>query len=301
MAIHCNTQKVEFDTDEVEELGEVSLEEALNIFGEFPFEEELRKAKESEMPSCMPTISFKNENGSELGIWAENEEGFFLHYQNIERQSDFYVSNNITLNPEGLSAEDFIELFFHERIEELLDLTPSEELRVQSDAEINADNIPAPQSIYVFEFDRSIMKGYIIYVSLFFILWAGLMLVHDIDGGGIYIVLKLFLALSWLPGALACYSYWKRNNGVVITIDTDQQTLSYKRKGEQIKFKRSAIATTEISRAHAWSHFNGLSYIRMVLKDGRHVVITSFITEPEKIAKILHLNYRYRFGMIPLP
>ena len=105
MNFTCNIRKVDFYIDEIEELGTVDLDQAILIFLEFPFEAQLQEAKELEALGCPPTVTFLSSDGEELSIWTVNDEGFSLFYDNGTQISNFYISNNIEKNPDGLLVE----------------------------------------------------------------------------------------------------------------------------------------------------------------------------------------------------
>ncbi len=126
MTFTWNIQKIDFFTDQVEEKGLITLESAIKEFQKFPWKEQLKKAEEREMTSTFPTITFVNDKKQSLGIWTTNLDYFEIFYINGTKSANITISHDLTLNPTGVSVEDFIELFFNGEIEDNIKLDKNE-------------------------------------------------------------------------------------------------------------------------------------------------------------------------------
>jgi hypothetical protein len=301
MTFTCNIQKVDFFIDQIEEKGQVNLDQAIDIFQNFPFDDQLKEASKRELMSSLPTVTFKSEDGSTLSIWAENDKGFSFHYDNGKQCSNFYLSNNFEENPQGIAAEEFIELFFKKTIEQELDLIEIEEENNEDEDEIPETHKKASKSnIVTFSFSDTVK--YKLY--LWTLPWLGLALLlfkvdaeHNFEmGWGAHLLFAFF----WLPSTIIHLSYWLRNNGAVVSINTSTKTITYEKDGQQIKFTRNDIHHCEINETRsynaAWINYR---YIWFVLKDKRQVVITNFITEPENIIDALKPHFKVDKRTIP--
>jgi len=122
-----NIQKVDFFSDQIEEMGKINLQSTIKVFQEFPFEAQMKKANQMEMTSCAPTITYKCSDNRRLGIWTQDNKGFFMYYENGgEQYAEFYLPNSYDENPEGYVVEEFIEQFFENTIEQSINLkTPN--------------------------------------------------------------------------------------------------------------------------------------------------------------------------------
>lgn len=299
MTFTCNIQKVDFFIDQVEERGLVNLDQAINVFQSFPFDDQLKEARERELTSCLPTVTFKSADGKTLSIWAEDDKGFSFYYDNGKQISNFYLSNDFEKNPQGLAAEEFIDLFFNETIEQELDLIDKEE-------ENDEEEIPAivkkasNSKIVSFSFGDTVK--YKLY--LWTLPWLALALfIFKVDaeknfelGWGMHLLFAFF----WLPSTIIHLSYWLKNSGAVVSINTKTKTITYEKDGHQIEFTRDDIHLCEINETRSYkAAWNGYRYIWFVLKDKRQVVITNFITEPENIINALKPNYKVDKRTIP--
>jgi hypothetical protein len=299
MTFTCDIQKVDFFIDQIEVKGQVNLDQAIDIFQTFPFADQFKELREREITSCFPTISFKSADKKILSIWAEDEARFSFHYENETQISNFYISNDFGKNPEGLSVEEFIELFFNETIEKELDLINKVEQNVRH--EINSANKNSSgTNIIVFSF-RDTLK-YKLY--LWTLPWLAFALIFfRIDANSNFeLGWQMHLAISflWLPSTILHVTYWLKNKDAEVSINTKSKILTYEKGGQQIEFKRDDIHHCEINETRSykapWKYYR---YVWFVLKDKRQIVITNFITEPESIVNALLPNYKVEKRSIP--
>lgn len=301
MTFICYIQKVDFFIDQVEEKGDVTLDQAIEIFQNFPFAEQLKEARERELTSCSPTVSFRSADGKVLAVWAQDDKGFSLHYNNTKQVANFYISNDFEKNPRGLVVEEFIELFFNESIEQELNLTDIEIEKV-SEVEENIESKPQPiySDIVKFSFSDTKKFKHLLWTLPFLGLALFLLKVDAQKNFSLGWGFHLFFSLLWLPSIIVHLTYLFKNNGAVVTIDTKSKTLSYEKNGQQIKFNRADIHNCEINEVRSYkAPWNSYRYIWFVLKDSRQVVITNFITEPENIINALKPNFKVDRRTVP--
>lgn len=298
MNFTCNIRKVDFFIDEIEELGTVDLDQAILIFQEFPFEAQLQEAKELEALGCPPTVTFLSSDGKELSIWTVNDEGFSLFYDNGTQISNFYISNNIEKNPDGLLVEEFIELFFNGTIEHELKLADKDEYDVEPLLEAYENNNSAPIVTFQYKGMENI-KPYIF--TLVYLVGAIIIFILDAQsnfkmGWGFHAIISLF----WLPGTYLQYTYWQKNKGATVTINKETKTLKYLSDYENIQFKRTDIKYCKVVECTSikapWS---GYSYILFKLNNGKQVVITNFITNHSNIINTLKPLVKNEKEIIP--
>jgi hypothetical protein len=292
LTITYNIQKVDFFVDQIEEKVQVDLDGAIDAFQNFPFEDQLKQAAQRELTSCLPTISFKNSDGKTLGIWAQDDKGFFLFYDTGKQTSEFFLSNDFNKNPEGLTVEEFIELFFNGTIEQSIKLN-------DKFVENNDSNDKKTElgSIVTFSFSDTNKFTPLVWTILYFILALAIFRVDMVNkfeiGWGIHLLMGFF----WIPGMILHISYWIKNNSARVTIFPKEKIIEYEKNGQVIKFSRNEINNCEVNEGRRiWS---GYSYLWIVLKDERKIIITSFIAKPELIVDMLNLNFKTRNRVIP--
>jgi len=295
MTFTYNIQKVDFFVDQIEDKGQIDLDGAIDAFQNFRFADQLKQADERELTSCLPTISFKSNDGKTLGIWAQDDKGFFLHYDNGSKVSEFFLSNDFEKNPEGLVAEEFIEQFFDGTIEQLLKL--EDKL-----TEGNESEVKPTTSNQLIEFSFANTKKIKYYLwTVPFLIMAVFLFKTDIEkhfelGWGLHIMCSFL----WLPGTIVHLSYWLKNHNVTVRVDPQAKTLEYEKDGQVIKINRNEIYNCELNETRSGrAPWNSYRYLWIVLNDRKQIVITNFITEPENIINLLKLNFKTDRRTIP--
>jgi hypothetical protein len=296
MAIHFtySIQKVDFFVDQVEDKGDIDLDGAIDAFQNFPFPEQLKQARERELTSCLPTISFKSDDGRTLAIWAEDDKGFSLQYDNGTKASVFFLSNNFYETKDSPMVEDYIIQFFSGTIEQSIELED-----INTEYKKHSLDSAAEKPLVTFSFnDTNKIKKYVWTIAYF--LLAMLLLITDIQKKEIVWGFQIVFSFFWLPGTIVHVSYWFKNKNATITVDSTAKTLKYEKNGQKVKFNRNEILVCELNEPRSgggpWGNY---CYLWFILKDNRKIVITNFITEPENIIKLLKLNYRTDKRTIP--
>lgn len=300
MTFTCNIKKVDFFIDQDEELGQVTIEHAIEIFHDFPFAEQFKELSVRELSSSLPTITFKSANKKELAIWAKNEEGFYLHYNSGNKISDFYLSNNFEKNTERLIVEDFIALFFNGTIEKSLNLKNRMQLQPEIEEKSESLNDTESLNIVTYSFKGASRNKDLFWLLPWLIVTLLLLKMESKNFSeirwGIYIMLSFF----WMPSIIIHISYWIKNYGSKVTIDTKSKKMTYQKNGQIIEFSRDDIHHCEVNETRSFKvSWYGYRYIWFVLKDKRQVVITNFITEPDNIIDALKPNFKIEKRTIP--
>ena len=279
-----NIQKNDFLTDEAEEKGEIDFHSAIDVFQNFLFETQLEIAAQTESASYYPTITFKSDSANQLSIKADSLRGFDMNYDNGSKMAEWFLSNDMNQNIEGLTVEYFIELFFKEKIENQLNLQPkniNSEITDQSPDNIISYTF-SPSLINLIDFLLGVGGG------LFATWLAAETLTKDINPT-IWIV-QVLLFILWFPRIFFGITYFLHDRRVKVTIDSETNVINYEKDGDQVTFNRNDIKECFILRPPNWGSTIWYSYIHIVLKDDKQVVITNFISKPEKIAEILKLH-----------
>ncbi|HEY4784446.1 MAG TPA: hypothetical protein VIH57_00290 [Bacteroidales bacterium] len=294
MTITYQIQKVDFFVDQIEDKGQIDLEDAISVFQNFPFEDQLRQASDRELTSCLPSITFVSSLGASLKIFAQDTNGFFLHYDNGIKEADFYLSNDYNRNPEGLNVEEFIEQFFNGNIEQSLKLVDRQE---ESD---NDQLIQSGKKHFVtYSYKQNNFKYYLWTVPFLIFSLIVLAIFHFKNLENEWGV-TLLSSVLWLPGTIVHLTYWIKNKNTIVKIDTHQKTIEYEQNGYMIKFNRNEISKCELNISRSlqapWSSYR---YLLIILKDRRKIIITNFIIDPEDVIGLLKLNYRIDRRAVP--
>jgi hypothetical protein len=278
------TQRFDSFIDEYKDNGFVSLEKAIEFFKTYPFDEELKEVKKSEIENRFSKIAFQSENNQKLSIWIENNEGYFLYYDNEKEFAQFFISRNFNENVEGLDVEYFLNLFFANNIEEKLNLKNIK------------PNLKVKKQLINFSFEDS-KKLNTLYSSIPWFIGSLIFLIYDYYQSkfGMVIYVHIMLSLFWLPSLLLYLSYWRINKNAIVKIDSFENIISYQKDGKRIIFNRNEIDKCVINEEESTSNRSNtkkFSYLHITLFNKEEIIITNFITEPHNIVNLLKLNYK---------
>lgn len=117
MSFILKFQYADKNPDELETIGEVSLDEAINHFYEFDWkgQREINEERESANLSSSLTTYFlfnKNYENEFLSIYEANTDEYTIYYQNGSKVGEDFISNDLTKNPNGNTIEDILGAFF---------------------------------------------------------------------------------------------------------------------------------------------------------------------------------------------
>jgi hypothetical protein len=277
------TQRFDSFIDEYKDNGLVSLEKAIDFFNTYPFDEELKEVKKNEIVNRFSKIAFESENNQKLSIWIENDEGYFLYYENEKEFAQFFISRNFNENVEGLEVEYFLNLFFANNIEEKLNLKNIE------------PNLKSKKQLIYFSFEDS-KKLNTLYSSIPWFIGSLIFLIYDYQSKfGMVIYAHIILSLFWLPSLLLYLSYWRINKNAIVKIDSFENIISYQKDGKRIVFNRNEIDKCVINEEESTSNRSNtkkFSYLHITLFNKEEIIFTNFITEPHNIVNLLKLNYK---------
>ncbi len=266
--------------DQIEDKRPINLEGAIDTFQSLLSKRLLLQKEEDE--SYSPTITFYRLEGISLSIWASSNEGYSLLYENRNKTSEFFISKDFNLNPEGRNVEEFIEQFFNETIEESIELE-------EHSASYNIENqLTKQKQIVTFSFHETKKIKHYLWSIPFLLLSLYLLVFHynkfiELGWG-----LQLIISIMWLPSTIVYLTYWFKNKNAKVTINKKERTIEYEKDGQLTKFNLDEIYNCEIIEDRSWTNYR---YLHIRLNDHRRVVITNFITEPENIIDLLKLKH----------
>lgn len=298
MTFTWNIQKIDFFTDQVEEKGLITLESAIKEFQKFPWKEQLKKAEEREMTSTFPTITFVNDKKQSLGIWTTNLDYFEIFYINGTKSANITISHDLTLNPTGVSVEDFIELFFNGEIEDNIKLDKNENTK-SSQKKISDKT----QFEYDINNNKNIKHLTWSFVSLLLNIFCLIIFYNKgliKEERTLTIFMQIVLFLSWAPGIYLYITYKRKNANAKLKINNKDKSIFYSDLNQNIIFSRDEIKlcllnVTKSSRS-SWQEFQ---YLRIDLKNGESIYITFLLADIEQVIKHLNLHYKEEKCFMP--
>ncbi len=281
----CYLQHVESLPDVEEEVGEVNLEQAIQAFNDYPWEEQLEKADKRAMTSTLPTISFKSDENRILGIWTKNNEHFELHYENETHYSDFSISYDLTINQEGFSVEDFIVLFFEDKVETYLTLKKKKERQERR----KANFILRLETKHQGKFFIPILVWLLVDSVAFYATEFNELLFPNI-----------MVLLLWLIPTLLYVNYWIINKDTVVEVKGKNANIKFSNGQVSLLFTRMDVASSKLVVTRSFlAPWSLMSYLRITLKGGEVVFLTSLLGEIEAMLNGLDIHYQHERSVLP--
>ena len=299
MPITCEVQRFDYFRDQSEKLGEVSLEAALLLFEKFDFAGQFEEMNERQISSVNPTITYKNSDGSSLIISAADESEFYITFTKGNEFADITLPMSTHLNPEGTMPEDYITLFFDGTLEEHLELREREE----PDAEVTErlEELQNQPDVQQFSFNPKKIIFPVLISVIGILLMIGLYRVEQVQFPETKWILLFLLAFLFVPNIILVLTYCLHNYGASVLVNRSEKTIEYRKGKEVIHFKRNDIKRCSVN-AYTGGKFRpwkGMSYLWIVLHDGRRLVITNLVADPWDIIRALDLHYESENRTIP--
>lgn len=278
---------------EVTEMGETDLENAITYFQNFPFDEIWKTAKKKADSPERPEITFQSQDGKSLTIWSNGNAGFSFSYFNGQQVGEAFLSADVRKNPKGYCIEMFIEKFFDQTIESWLILADYKE---DPDA-TDIDTPDGTKGIISFTSKENNGMPYIYWIMFLLLNLVALRMswVQSKSFSELDLFLSILLGCFWFPGAYLQVSYWLHDRSSCLTIDTKNKTMEWLTKMDSVRFNRSDVLRTEIHKGRRSQY----SFLKVILKDGRIVVITSLTVEPDVVPELLGLPFKTINRFIP--
>ena len=278
---------------EVREMGETDLENAITYFQNFPFEEVWKTAKMKADSPERPTITIKSEDGKSLTIWSDGTAGFSFSYFNGKQVGDAFLAADVTKNPKGYSIEMFIEKFFDQTIEPWLNLVDYME---EPDA-TEMDTLDRNKGIVTFTTKENKGRPYVFWIMFLLLNLVALRMswVQSKSFSEVDVFVSILLGFFWLPGVYLQVSYWLHDKSSCLIINTKDKTLERLTKMDSVKFNRNEVLRTEIHEGRRPQY----SFLKIMLNDGRNIVITSLTVDPGVVPELLGLPFKTIKRFIP--
>lgn len=279
--------------DEAEEKGEITLEKAIDFFQVFPWADQLQiynKLSENNYHSACPSLNFCNTKQEKLVIIALKQ-GFHVLYESPVYTSEIYVADDYLFNPEGITVEEIIELFFTNKIENITKLTPKED----NSSSLNHSFDISSTSKITFLRPCIIAFGFSFLTSLLFIN-------HDpsVSSSLILLIFLLPLPISLVViGFYFHYFFTDRYKKIIVKPETKQLFILNNGKTNIIHKKdiqEYSIVFTNNPRI-PWSSFR---YARIKTINNESFIVTCLLVDPMELNNLLKIAYKKDQHLFPI-
>lgn len=281
--LYADSDLEEFVTDP----NPIDAERAIELFREFPWEEQFEKVKKRtgyNMSSTIPRVRFKHENGYFLDVSAVDNKDFIVStFQGGEIVETMISSNSITSNSD-IRIEDFITRFFGGRFDPVV-----EKRKVGSDSHLDKEVVFEMKKKLIILFvpllvSAVILSGFPIYAFVF-------------DGFNFHHFQTTFLffcgaaLIAFLPGLYLGLRYWFNDRNQVLVYNQGARTITITRKGVVTKLNKTDIQNLKLVTAHRQRGlFAGFSYLRIESTNDVFIV-TNLTVDPYVLVEVLKINF----------
>jgi hypothetical protein len=293
------TWKIQFSenyADEFKLKGTIDKEKAVEEFQLFPWDKEIDDYKRRDDNPTIPKIIFDSADKRQLIISSTSNKGYEVEYTNLasNKCSDFYLSSNF--EKKNFAPEEIIEFFFdntleqHVKLSEILKPTEEEPKEKKTSKNIEFSFKPSLRPLFSFNFFFAIALsiGYALLSakSPTFPKWG-----------------LLVFAFTWPVPIIVHLTYYLKNAGAKVIIDTRNHDLTYIKGSKEIKFNRDDIFRCQVTSSpnSKMSMCDDYSYVWFILNDRTYVVITHFIADPYEIVETLNCKFEEKAAGAFLP
>ncbi len=288
----CKVQLSNFYPDQFENKGVVDVSEAIDVFQQFQWDDEVFNYQNKVENITVPKIIFNN-NNIKLSIYTKSLKGFYLLYENLElnQYSDFFISNDFQTS--NFNVEEIIEYLFDGTIETYLELDTTEIPKIEKD--INEPKNVSKNLEFSYHPNHLKIMGYMPFI--WFSVSIGFLIYFGIDYIKLTVFLHIIISLFWLPLFILHLTYIIKNKNSKVIIDTNNHQLTYSKGDKEISFSRDDIFRCQIVTSESTT--TKYSYIWFILNDRTYVTITSFVADPYDIADALNCKYIEKTKKMP--
>ena len=282
--------------DEFKQKGTIDKEKAVEEFQLFPWDKEIDDYKRRDDNPTVPKIVFDSDDNRQLIISSTSNKGYEVEYTNLgsNKCSDFYLSSNF--EKKNYAPEEIIEFFFDNSIEQHIKLSdilkPTADVPKEKRSSKNVE----------FSFNPSLRPLFSFNFFFALVLSVGYAILSAKEPTFPKWVLLIF-AFTWPIPIIVHLTYYLKNAGAKVVIDTRNHELTYIKGSKEIKFNRDDIFRCQVtfSTHTRYSMCDDYSYAWFILNDRTYVVITHFIADPYEIVETLNCKFEERGSGAFLP
>lgn len=293
------TWKVQFSenyADEFLQKGTIDKENAIEEFQLFPWDKEIDDYKRRDDNPTVPKIIFTSDDNRQLTLASTSNKGYEAGYTNMSTNkfSDFYLSSNF--EKKNYAPEEIIEFFFENTLEEHIKLKD-----IPKPIEKKPANKKSPNNI-----EYNFRPNFRPLFSFNFFFWLGFSVCYTLLAMKEPFLPKwvlFFFAITWPIPVIVHLTYYLKNSGAKVIIDTRNHDLTYIKGSEEIKFNRDDIFRCQVTYSKSTRHSlcDDYSYVWFILHNRTYVVITNFVAEPTEIVETLNCKFETRAAGAFLP
>ncbi|MBI3221190.1 MAG: hypothetical protein HYZ44_16900 [Bacteroidetes bacterium] len=280
MRLELELQYAEFHPDQVKKIGQVNVDQALEIIHAFPWDREFAKIEErtkENLTSTVPSISIKNRDNEMLIVSARDKNNFIIEILTPTHHGEEIIPSYSLNNKQGLTTEDVVTKFYDGTVREIFKLKP---LKPSSTNDQRVYTLAA-YPLFV----TTLMSGILILILIFDLGTNGL---TSKALPGIYFV--GFMILISGPQAMLTVQYILNDWGKEISFNNEG--LIIKQKGQQVNIKKSEVTEIVIIENPGSRYLNHYKYARIKTKAGQAFIVTSFVIEPIELVNKLKVNHK---------
>lgn len=274
MKVTFGYQYADFDPDKVIRTGYVNENKAVELFENFPWEEQfeiISSREDLNLTSTQPTVYFFISDDIFLSISSSSSKGFYIYYRERNQFGEVYVSNDVLNKPIDISVNQLINYFYAGSINKFLELYDLEE---------------SPREALTFNLNYPKYKLFIpLALPIGFFIFSYFIANDFIPSLIVGILVLLFIS----PRLYLNITYWNNDFNQKIIIEpsafkVEKTNTSYTILKQEIK-SCEYIHTPISQRA-----FDEFAHLK--IRTENHVTIVTHMTvDPSHLLNLLKINY----------
>lgn len=262
--------------DASEDRGNVTREQAIQLFQDYPWQETYDKAMKEVVPA-FPVMIFSSATNGELRISADGAD-FQILLAKDNKVGEEFVSANTGNNSSGTTPEDFIAAFY--------DGDLHEHLVMQDD--VGESSETRPEKISTYSFNRKSRVSFMTAPALLLLL-AGWLVKEFLQGkrpDELFLVIYGFIILACIPFTVLFFNYYRHDKNRNVTVNRDKKEITIEQNGATVSFSANDLEACRIFFGKKMYY----AFILFKLKNGKHYSVTSFTADPPAIAEALRIQ-----------
>lgn len=276
MPITYGYQHTDFDSDQIERKpDEINFHQAIELFHSFPWVEQIKRI-EDKFLTTYPSISFYKTDKHYLKVYATDDKGFNLYYQNDLNYGEQFIHSDISKNELGSNIDPLIISFFQNEL--------IAEFRL---AHVQNESFDSKK------FKIRIKKHQTFYPLLFPLGFLALLIsLNGYHFDLTFLFISTILSIPFFVPSIFIfylkYTYWKNDSNQTIWFNKENKSVKIKKGRSTEEFNKKEIRAFDVIRTTG-RYIGHYCYTRIKTKSNTFI-ITHLTLEPEKILTFLNTN-----------
>jgi hypothetical protein len=289
MRFELEVQYADFHPDQVEKVGPVELEQALRVIESYPWERELAKIEEramEDLTSTLPNVTVRNKENEILIISARDKGHHILEFVGTTHRGELIIPINIFDNSVGITVPEIVSRFYNGSIKNSIKLRPV----IKHSTTVSGD-------VYKLREYPLFITGITVAVLVLILaldLWANGLTLLALPA--VYFVGAIIFSMGF--SAILTIQYFIEDWGKEVSFESGG-SIAIRKGSTSVKLARGDIEQIAVVQNEDHRTLRNYKYARIKTKDGKVLIVTSFIIEPMDLVNRLRINHKDEAVFLP--